>query len=155
MPCEEFHDTLATGSGFPPFRSLWPTKAEPPLLWVQLPQVVCLPGSAGIAVPSGREPVRTTFSRYAECIAAVAALSSLLGCEYALDPIRTGVIRVDPQAKSIAVLQHALAKNSYFFSFNQLEINGGAQPSASGCMHHAVAIKIYILNQTVFLRFGR
>ena len=114
-------------------RSLWPTKAEPPLLWVQLPQVVFLPASTGAALPSGREAVRTSFRRYAECI----------------------VVRVDPQAKSIAVLQHALAKNSYFFSFNQLEINGGAQPSASGCMHHAVAIKIYILNQTVFLRFGR
>ena len=86
-------------------RSLWPTMAEPPLLWVQLPQVVSLPASTGAAVPSGREPVRTSFRRYAECIAAVAALSSLLGSEYALDPIGTGdVVRVYPQAKSIAVL---------------------------------------------------
>ena len=43
--------------------------------------------------------------RYAESVAAVAALSSLLGSEYALDPIKTGdVVRVDPQAKSITVL---------------------------------------------------
>src|SRR5436305_4121237 len=58
-PCEEFHDFMCQVS-LRPWRSAWPTIAEPSPLFVQLPQVVSPP--AVEKRPCGSEPVRMSCS---------------------------------------------------------------------------------------------
>src|SRR4029077_12976146 len=53
--CEEFHDFDASSS-LSPWRSWWPTIAEPWVLFAQLPHVRS--SAPANAVPSGCEPVR-------------------------------------------------------------------------------------------------